>query len=236
MWIWFVYVLGSVTIFVCLVSYYLLVKTKLTKVPIFRHTLGASSGIGRGIALMFAKSGANLALAGRNNEQLNKTAKMCEELNSKTKVWLLFFFASEFCYDKKNLFMSTDPSPFKYRKNSFKYQKSFSRGIIDKETFLKEQIEPERIKLVWTFFIWPERLYLFLLSSLYFLILWEIDFGDSRRFDFAEWRQDSAWFDNWPLQTAWHSGKEIFYTTQIICQTLFRYKTNITTTSIWTIF
>ena len=38
---------------------------------------GASSGIGRATSVLFSKLGANLALCGRNEEQLNATAEIC---------------------------------------------------------------------------------------------------------------------------------------------------------------
>ncbi|KAM3916528.1 3-oxoacyl-[acyl-carrier-protein] reductase FabG-like isoform 2-T3 [Leptodactylus fuscus] len=41
---------------------------------------GASSGIGAGTALLFARLGARLALNGRNEEKLKETARNCEEL------------------------------------------------------------------------------------------------------------------------------------------------------------
>lgn len=44
---------------------------------------GASSGIGEGTALYFAKEGAVLAITGRNKENLEKTAKQCEENSPK---------------------------------------------------------------------------------------------------------------------------------------------------------
>ncbi|XP_053551147.1 3-oxoacyl-[acyl-carrier-protein] reductase FabG-like [Bombina bombina] len=42
---------------------------------------GASSGIGAGTALLFARLGAQLALNGRNEENLQETARGCEELS-----------------------------------------------------------------------------------------------------------------------------------------------------------
>ena len=41
--------------------------------------VGASGGIGCGTAEEFAKAGAKLGLTGRNEENLKKTAKLCEE-------------------------------------------------------------------------------------------------------------------------------------------------------------
>ncbi|KAM3916526.1 3-oxoacyl-[acyl-carrier-protein] reductase FabG-like [Leptodactylus fuscus] len=41
---------------------------------------GASSGIGAGTALLFARLGARLALNGRNEEKLKETAQRCQEL------------------------------------------------------------------------------------------------------------------------------------------------------------
>ena len=45
---------------------------------------GSSSGIGAGIAVLFAKEGANLSLSGRNKEELDKVAKECEKYGAKT--------------------------------------------------------------------------------------------------------------------------------------------------------
>jgi len=45
---------------------------------------GSSSGIGAGIATVFAKEGANVSLTGRNEEELKKVAKECEKLGAKT--------------------------------------------------------------------------------------------------------------------------------------------------------
>ncbi|XP_063285179.1 3-oxoacyl-[acyl-carrier-protein] reductase FabG-like [Pelobates fuscus] len=42
---------------------------------------GASSGIGAGTALLFARLGARLALNGRNEEKLKETANACEQLS-----------------------------------------------------------------------------------------------------------------------------------------------------------
>jgi len=51
---------------------------------------GASSGIGRGTALYFAKNGARLAIAGRKEDNLKAVAKECEEINpNKEKVLTL---------------------------------------------------------------------------------------------------------------------------------------------------
>lgn len=41
---------------------------------------GASSGIGAGTAKMFSQLGAKLAITGRNEENLKKTAETCEQL------------------------------------------------------------------------------------------------------------------------------------------------------------
>ena len=40
---------------------------------------GASAGIGAATAVAYAKQGAKLVLGGRNEENLKKTAKLCEE-------------------------------------------------------------------------------------------------------------------------------------------------------------
>lgn len=44
---------------------------------------GASSGIGAGTALLFARLGAQLALNGRDMDKLSKLAKECEECGGK---------------------------------------------------------------------------------------------------------------------------------------------------------
>ena len=40
---------------------------------------GASSGIGAATAVLFSRLGANLALAGRNTDNLKRTAELCLE-------------------------------------------------------------------------------------------------------------------------------------------------------------
>lgn len=44
---------------------------------------GASSGIGAGTAILFCKLGAQVAITGRNVENLSKTADECEKSNGK---------------------------------------------------------------------------------------------------------------------------------------------------------
>ena len=44
---------------------------------------GSSSGIGAGTALLFAKSGADLVITGRNAENLSKVAEDCRKLTSR---------------------------------------------------------------------------------------------------------------------------------------------------------
>ncbi|XP_064628398.1 3-oxoacyl-[acyl-carrier-protein] reductase FabG-like [Lineus longissimus] len=46
---------------------------------------GASSGIGAATAILFSQIGAKLCLTGRNEANLMKTAKACEEINPKNK-------------------------------------------------------------------------------------------------------------------------------------------------------
>lgn len=43
---------------------------------------GASSGIGRALAIAYSKPGVNLFLCGRNDKNLNATKKLCEELKA----------------------------------------------------------------------------------------------------------------------------------------------------------
>jgi NAD(P)-dependent dehydrogenase (short-subunit alcohol dehydrogenase family) len=45
--------------------------------------LGASSGIGAGTAILFCKLGAEVAITGRNVDNLAKTAAECEKGNGK---------------------------------------------------------------------------------------------------------------------------------------------------------
>ncbi len=45
--------------------------------------LGASSGIGAGIAILFSKLGAKLVIHGRNEQGLNSTIEKCDESSSK---------------------------------------------------------------------------------------------------------------------------------------------------------
>lgn len=47
----------------------------------FRCLLGASSGIGKTTALLFAELGAKLILTGRNEEELLKTKTECQNRN-----------------------------------------------------------------------------------------------------------------------------------------------------------
>lgn len=50
---------------------------------------GASSGIGAGTAILFCKLGAEVAITGRNVENLSKTADECEKSNGKSHLnWL----------------------------------------------------------------------------------------------------------------------------------------------------
>ncbi|XP_054167715.1 uncharacterized oxidoreductase MexAM1_META1p0182-like [Oppia nitens] len=44
---------------------------------------GSSSGIGEGIALLFAKSGANVVITGRNGDRVAKVAKQCTDVSPK---------------------------------------------------------------------------------------------------------------------------------------------------------
>ena len=54
--------------------------------------LGASSGIGAGTAIHFAKNGAKVSITGRNEENLKKIAEQCEEASpTKEKVTSLFW-------------------------------------------------------------------------------------------------------------------------------------------------
>ncbi|XP_076371823.1 putative oxidoreductase Lin0452 isoform X1 [Tachypleus tridentatus] len=72
-------------------------KKLYQKVAIIR---GASSGIGRATAVLFSRLGAKLALTGRNQENLTKSAEECEAVSpynlkrgSKIK-WFLFITGS----------------------------------------------------------------------------------------------------------------------------------------------
>lgn len=46
-------------------------------------TLGASSGIGAGAAILFCKLGAEVAITGRDVDNLSKTAAECQKSNGK---------------------------------------------------------------------------------------------------------------------------------------------------------
>lgn len=52
---------------------------------------GASSGIGAGTALRFAKLGAKLSLTGRDEENLKKTAEECRKQPGCTEVVFILF-------------------------------------------------------------------------------------------------------------------------------------------------
>ena len=65
----------------------IILKYSLNKSPVTSYLLtGASSGIGAGTAKMFSQLGAQLAITGRNEENLKKTADECEKLCN-TKVF-----------------------------------------------------------------------------------------------------------------------------------------------------
>jgi len=54
----------------------------------FAIVTGASTGIGRVIALAFAKEGANVALVGKNEEKLLETSNLIEKIGGKSKVFI----------------------------------------------------------------------------------------------------------------------------------------------------
>ena len=49
---------------------------------------GASSGIGAATAILFSKLGAKLALCGRNEDNLKRTAEECEKQLATNKVYI----------------------------------------------------------------------------------------------------------------------------------------------------
>ena len=51
-------------------------------------TSGASSGIGAATAILFSKLGAKLALCGRNEDNLKRTAEECEKQLATNKVYI----------------------------------------------------------------------------------------------------------------------------------------------------
>jgi short-subunit dehydrogenase len=54
----------------------------------FAVVTGASTGIGRAIALVFAKDGADVALVGKNEVKLLETNNLIKELGGKSKVFI----------------------------------------------------------------------------------------------------------------------------------------------------
>ncbi|KAG8433511.1 hypothetical protein GDO86_017701, partial [Hymenochirus boettgeri] len=61
---------------------------------------GASSGIGAGAALLFARLGAQLALNGRNEEKLNETAQGCEQFGGKKPLLVSGDLTDEECVQR----------------------------------------------------------------------------------------------------------------------------------------
>ncbi len=58
---------------------------------------GASSGIGRALAISYSKSGVNLFLSGRNKEKLQETKKLCEALKANVLLEILDVRDEEKC-------------------------------------------------------------------------------------------------------------------------------------------
>ena len=54
------------------------------------NNLGASSGIGRAIALVFARNGASLALMSRGLKGLEETLQICEKEGAKSQNVFVF--------------------------------------------------------------------------------------------------------------------------------------------------
>lgn len=50
---------------------------------VFYLLIGASAGIGEGIALHFASLGAQLSLSGRNREELSRVSTLCQQQSAK---------------------------------------------------------------------------------------------------------------------------------------------------------
>ena len=71
--------------------------------------VGASSGLGEGIADLFSKCGASLALTGRNKENLRKVAEKCKESSpNKLEVGLIFKF---YFHINQSLFLLDNVQP-----------------------------------------------------------------------------------------------------------------------------
>lgn len=60
------------------------------KRPLPRHIFitGASSGIGRELAVKYAQNGCRLSLSGRNEERLNETAQLCRDKGAQVSLFL----------------------------------------------------------------------------------------------------------------------------------------------------
>ena len=60
------------------------------KRPLPRHIFitGASSGIGRALALVYASDGVRLSLSGRNEARLNETARLCRDKGATVSLFL----------------------------------------------------------------------------------------------------------------------------------------------------
>lgn len=59
-------------------------------------TPGASSGIGAGAAILFCKLGAEVAITGRDVDNLSKTAEECQKSNGKKVNVVLAILADKF--------------------------------------------------------------------------------------------------------------------------------------------
>ncbi|KAF2088736.1 NAD(P)-binding protein, partial [Saccharata proteae CBS 121410] len=72
---------------------------------------GGSSGIGRAIAIEFARLGANITVIGRDTERLVQTLDLCDEARGKYKESMLLYSTSSITQDSFWEMLSQQPDP-----------------------------------------------------------------------------------------------------------------------------